>query len=448
METGYEDIDKLNQSVNDMYDKQLEQQRNIIDTSTQQTVDELNRNKQKYEEQANKVNRGLYTDYKKQINPYGTNAENMAANGLNGGGLSETTKANYYNTYQNARAEATNTANTIKADFDAQIAMARQNGDIQQAQAALEMYRQKINDLYNTYNLKYQQDQFNYQKEQDNRTQNNWEREFERAREQAEWDRDYRERQFDYNRSQDERNYNYQLDRDRVADEQWNKQYDYNKSVNDRNYEYQVNRDKVTDEKWQKEYEEARRQALWEQEYKNKQFDYNKEVNDRNYNYQVDRDRIEDEQWQKQYDYNKSVNDRNYNYQVNRDAIEDSQWQKQYELSKKNSSVSSSRSSSGSGSSGTLNVSDNSGINVQETQTNNTRGNTQAGGGAGSFGGGAGGGGFRGETSSNDITPQQIIANAKLTQGTGKSKVIDGISGKTFNTMDELLAYYGYATVN
>ena len=137
MATGYEDIDNLNNQVNQLYDQQMEQQKNIVNTSTQQAIDELERNKQKTEEQTLKTNKALYTDYQKQINPYGVNAENLVAQGLGKSGLAETTKANYHNTYQNARTEAQNNANTIKADFDAKIAMARQNGDLQMAQSEI-----------------------------------------------------------------------------------------------------------------------------------------------------------------------------------------------------------------------------------------------------------------------------------------------------------------------
>ena len=143
-----EELDNLNNQVNQMYDEQMKQQQNIINTSTQQAIDEYERNKQKAQEEADKTNRALYTDYQKQVNPYGVNAENLYEQGLAKSGLAETTKANYYNTYQNARAEAQSNANNIKADFDAQIAKARQNGDLQLAQSALNMYQQKINDLY------------------------------------------------------------------------------------------------------------------------------------------------------------------------------------------------------------------------------------------------------------------------------------------------------------
>lgn len=220
MPTGYEDIDNLQNQTNQLYDQQMEQQRKIADISTQQAIDELQRNKQEAEEQAEKTNRALYTDYQKQINPYGVNAEDLAEQGLGKSGLAETTRASYYNTYQNARTEAQNNANKIKADFDAKMVQARQNGDLQMAQAALNMYQQRVNDMYNLYNLKFNQDQFAYQKEQDTLSQSNWEKEYQQALQQAQWQQQFNQAQFDY-----------QKERDRVADEQWQKEYDLSKKA-------------------------------------------------------------------------------------------------------------------------------------------------------------------------------------------------------------------------
>lgn len=200
MATGYEAIDQLQNQTNQMYNQQQDQQNKIIDIGTQQAVDELERNKQKTDQELLKTNRALYTDYQKQINPYGVNAERLAEQGLANSGLAETTKANYYNTYQTARTEATNNANTIKADFDADIVKARQNGDIQKAQSALELYKQKIADLSNFYNLRFNVDQFNYQKQRDTVSDSQW------------------KQQFDY-----------QKQRDKVADKQWQKQFDLSK---------------------------------------------------------------------------------------------------------------------------------------------------------------------------------------------------------------------------
>lgn len=206
--TGYEDIDELQNQTEQLYNQQMEQQKNIIDIGTQQAIDEIERNKKEAEEQAEKTNRALYTDYQKQINPYGVNAEDMAEQGLGKSGLAETTKANYYNTYQSARTEAQNNANKIKADFDAKMVQARQNGDLQMAQAALAMYQQRVNDMYNLYNLR-------YQKEQDTLAQENWQKEYEQALQNQQWQQQFNQSQFDY-----------QKERDEIADRQWQEQFD------------------------------------------------------------------------------------------------------------------------------------------------------------------------------------------------------------------------------
>lgn len=250
MPTGYEDLDNLNNQTNQLYEEQMKQQENMINTSTQQAIDEIERNKQKAEREAEKVNKALYTDYQKQINPYGVNAENLAEQGLKGSGVAESAKTNYYNTYQNARTEATNNANTIKADFDAQIAQARQNGDLQKAQSLLNLYTQRINDLSNIYNLKFQADQFGYQKEQDALAQSNWEKQYQQALQEAQWQQQFNQAQFDYNKEQDV-----------LAQQQWQQQFDYNKSIDDRNYNYQVGRDQVADSQWQKEYDLAKKKS-------------------------------------------------------------------------------------------------------------------------------------------------------------------------------------------
>lgn len=250
MQTGYEDLDNLNNQTNQLYEEQMKKQENMINTSTQQAIDEIERNKQKAEKEAEKVNKALYTDYQKQINPYGVNAENLAEQGLKGSGVAESVKTNYYNTYQTARTEAQNNANTIKADFDAQIAQARQNGDLQKAQSKLNLYAQRAQNLVNMYNLKVQADQFGYQKEQDALGQSNWEKQYQQALQEAQWQQQFNQAQFDYNKQQNE------LDR-----QQWQQQFDYNKSIDDRNYNYQVGRDQVVDSQWQKEFDLAKKKS-------------------------------------------------------------------------------------------------------------------------------------------------------------------------------------------
>ncbi len=268
MATGYDDIDNLQNQTNRLYEDQMKQQENIINASTQQTINEIERNKLKAQQEADKTNKALYTDYQKQVNPYGVNAENLAEQGLAKSGLAETTRANYYNTYQSARTEAMNNANTIKADFDAEIARARQNGDLQTAQAKLDLYKQRINDLANMYNLKFQADQFDYQKQQDALNQSNWEKEFAQAQQQAQWEQAFNQSQFDY-----------QKDRDVVSDNRFNEQFNYQKE-----------QDALSQSNWEKEYEQALKEMLWNQQFNQSQFDYQKE-----------QDKLAQSNWEKEF---------------------------------------------------------------------------------------------------------------------------------------------------
>jgi len=277
--TGYEDIDKLNQQQNNLYNQMYNQQQNIINTQTEQNIAEIERNKQKLQEETTKTNKGLYSEYQKQVNPYGATAESLLANGLANSGVAETTKTNLYNTYQKNRTETLNTAKSLLADYNNKITQARQNGDMQLAQSALDLYTMQMDNLYKNYQLIQDKEQFQYQK---------------------------------------------------------------------------------------------------------------------------DRDVIADKQWQDEFDYNKYIDNRNYDYQVERNKIADSQWQQEFNLSKK-------KASSGSSRSGAYKIPEDSKI---------------------------------------EYTPSDILSNITMIQGPNVEKPIkDNISGKTFSNTDELLAYYGYASI-
>ena len=197
--------------------------------------------------------------------------------------------------------------------------------------------------------------------------------------------------QFLYQQQQDalaqsnwEKQYKYQQERDRVSDDQWQQSFNYQK-----------NRDTVSDNQWQKT------------------FDYNSS-----------RDKASDSQWQKTFDYQK-----------NRDKVSDSQWQKEYELSKKASASSSRKSTSSSSknystSSKKTKSGATSGLKLNEDSSKN---GTQS-----------------KETTKNskkEYTAKEILSKVKNIQGPNKdgttiSKVQDGISGKIFDNITELLKYY------
>ena len=243
MAEGYEDIDKYVANYNQMLDKSLQQQNDIVNKQTQMQVDSLGRQKEDIDRETVQQNRALYQDYKKNSNPFGQQAENLAGQGLANSGYAETTQARMYNTYQNNITATLNNARQLKADVDFQINQARQTGDITLAQNALQLYNQRMQLLSQEYDMRNNREQFLYQKQQDALAQRNWQTEF------------------DYNRSVADRNYNYQISRDKVSDDQWLKNYNYQKSrdkVSDKQwnktFNYQKSRDKVSDSHWEKEY--------------------------------------------------------------------------------------------------------------------------------------------------------------------------------------------------
>lgn len=283
----YADIEALTQRQSEMLDNALQQQRNIINQQTQMNVDELNRNKDKVDVDTNKTNKALYSDYRKATNPYGVNAENLASKGLGNSGYAETTQTNLYNTYQKNITDTLDNARSLKADFDFQIAKARQTGDLALAQSALDIYKQKMQLLSNEYDLKNNKDQFLYQQQRDQVADNQWQQEFDRQ--QNQW-----QQNFDYQKSRDQvadnqwqQNFDYQKGRDTVADNQWQQKFDYQKG-----------RDAVSDNQWQQSFD-----------------------------YQKNRDNVADSQWRTTFDYQRS-----------RDAVADNQWQQQFALSKANAS--------------------------------------------------------------------------------------------------------------
>lgn len=223
MAEGYEDIDKYVMSQNQGLDQQLQTMNDIADKSTQLQTERLARQKEDIDRETVQQNRAIYQDYKKNTNPFGQQAENLASQGLGNSGYAETTQARMYNTYQNNITSTLNTARQLKADVDFAINEAIKTGDITKGENALKIYAQRMQLASEEFDLRNNREQILYQRQ-------------------------------------------YQRDRDAIEDKRWQTEFDYNKSVDDRNYKYQLSRDKiedkyrkgrdkVSDSQWQKEYE-------------------------------------------------------------------------------------------------------------------------------------------------------------------------------------------------
>lgn len=115
---------------------------------------------------------------------------------------------------------------------------------------ALDQYNQEGQELYNQAALMAQMEDQEYGRYMD--SMNAWltERDYLAGRADSEKAFDYGmwqdNRDFAYDSFIDDRNYEYQLGRDAIADQQWNE-----------TFQYQQDRDKVADEQWQKQYDLA-----------------------------------------------------------------------------------------------------------------------------------------------------------------------------------------------
>ena len=260
-QTGNAEVDNLTNTSNQLLQNSLNAQQQAIQTGVQTNVNELNRQKDLAQQENTKLNKGLYQNYMKQMNPYGGKTEVMAAQGLGHSGMSETTKSNIYNTYQKNITESLNNLSNVKANYDAQIAQVRSQGDIAQAQNLSNMYLQQIEQIRNAYTMAQAQKEFEWQK------------------------------------SVNERDFNYQLGRDTIADKRYDTEWAYQKdrdALSDRRYDnewkYKQSRDSLTDQRYADElaYQRAR-DAITDQRYADELA------------YQKERDRIADSQWQQQF---------------------------------------------------------------------------------------------------------------------------------------------------
>ena len=125
------------------YDKQIENSKNWAEKQTElqnnslnQTLTEIQQNKDQTEKEYMKEQKGAYADYQKQINPYSVRAEQMAANGLSNSGFSENERINKYLAYQNRYTSAREDLNKALININNSIVQARNANDARIAEIA------------------------------------------------------------------------------------------------------------------------------------------------------------------------------------------------------------------------------------------------------------------------------------------------------------------------
>lgn len=233
-------LEAINQS-NDTYNQMHQDNQNLLDQQTnyaneyektqnealdkqldfyKQNIEQQKKNaQQNYETEARRAE----NDYVAYNNPYGYQAEMMASKGQLNSGISQTSQLGSYNAYQNRLATANKTMQDAFTQYDLDMNEAIINNDVQKAQnalAKLEMILGYTQNFYDTKNTITQNqlsnnqalDQSYYGRYMDMVNQINTEKEL------AEKIRQYNEQ------------FQYQKERDEIADEQWQKEYNLAKN--------------------------------------------------------------------------------------------------------------------------------------------------------------------------------------------------------------------------
>ena len=202
------------QASKDYANKQSE----IQQANTDFAIDKINQQKEYARKDYLKEQTGAYTDWQKQSNMYGANAEQMAASGLINAGYSESSQVSMYNTYQNRISTARDSFNRAVLEYDNAIKEAQLANNSALADIAYKALQTQLEVSLQGFQYKNTllQTQINEQQETEDRYHQRWQD----VLSQINTENSLKEQVRQY-----EEKMAYQKERDRIADEQWNKQY-------------------------------------------------------------------------------------------------------------------------------------------------------------------------------------------------------------------------------
>lgn len=127
-------------AAQDWADKQTQLQQEQTDFAIEQIEQQKAQAKQDYTREQS----GAYVDWQKQSDQYGTNAEQMAAQGMANTGYSESSQVSMYNTYQNRVAAARESYNRAVLNYDNAIKDARLQNNAALAEIAYQALQAQL----------------------------------------------------------------------------------------------------------------------------------------------------------------------------------------------------------------------------------------------------------------------------------------------------------------
>lgn len=119
-------------------------QQKLQQENTDFTISKIEQDKAQAEKDYTKEQSGAYVDWQKQSNQYGANAEQIAANGLQGSGYSESSQVSMYNTYQNRVAIARESFNKAVLNYDNSIKEAQLQNNVALAEISFKALQTEL----------------------------------------------------------------------------------------------------------------------------------------------------------------------------------------------------------------------------------------------------------------------------------------------------------------
>lgn len=111
---------------------------------TEFAIDKIEQQKEQAKKDYTKEQAGAWVDYQKQVDPYGVNAEQRAASGMQNTGYAESSLVSMYNTYQNRVATARASYELTVQNYNNSITEARLQNNSVLAEIALDAMKQGL----------------------------------------------------------------------------------------------------------------------------------------------------------------------------------------------------------------------------------------------------------------------------------------------------------------
>lgn len=138
------EADKYYQAQIDASKEWANTQQQLQQDNTDFAIEQIEQQKAQSQKDYTKEQAGAYTDWQKQSNAYGVNAEQMAQSGLANTGYSESSQVSMYNTYQNRVATARESYNLAVMNYNNSIKDAQLQNNSKLAEIAYTALQQQL----------------------------------------------------------------------------------------------------------------------------------------------------------------------------------------------------------------------------------------------------------------------------------------------------------------